>query len=133
MKAEVKVPELAAAIAGHARAVLAGDTEASEQCVARAALEPYRIAVTQASRLGPFNRFEIPGFARIGEHYISKVRFFGANGSALMQIRWKREPGGAWAIAEAEYFPAGRNPWSGMKPPRPSVRAAADAPDGASR
>jgi hypothetical protein len=134
MKPEIKEPELAEAIASHARSVLSGNIEAAEASVAHPALEPYRVAMAEALRLWPFNRFETPGFARIGTHYISKVRFLGERGSALMQIRWKREPGGDWIIAEAEYFPAGRNPWTGVKPPRPAAnRAAADAPDRASK
>ena len=129
MKPEVKAPELAKAIEAHARAVLAGNIDAAERYVVRTALEAYRTAIAEASRLGPFDRYEAPGFARAGTHYISKIRLSRAAGSALMQIRWKREVGGDWVIAEAEYFPAGRNPWSGVKPPRPASRAASGVPD----
>ena len=88
MKPQVKVPELAEAIAAHARAVLAGDTGAAEGHVAPAALEAYRLALNEAMRQGPFDRHAAPGLARLGSQYISKVRFAGARGSALMQIRW---------------------------------------------
>jgi hypothetical protein len=53
MKPQVKVPELAEAIAAHARAVLAGDSGAAEGHVAPAALEAYRRAMNEAMRQGP--------------------------------------------------------------------------------
>jgi hypothetical protein len=28
---------------------------------------------------------------------------------------------GQWLIAEAEYFPPGRTPWTGVRPPRPAA------------
>jgi hypothetical protein len=121
MRPEVKVPELAEAIAAHARAVLAGDVGAAESHVAPAALEAYRLALNDAMRQGPFDRHAAPGLARLGSQYISKVRFAGGRGSALMQIRWTRDDEGHWLIAEAEYFPPGRTPWTGVGRPRPAA------------
>jgi hypothetical protein len=121
MRPQDKAPELAEAISAHARAVLAGDTGAAERYVTPAALETYRLAMHEAMRLGPFDRHAAPALARLGIQYISKVRFAGAHGSALMQIRWKRAGEGQWLIAEAEYFPPGRTPWTGVRPPRPAA------------
>jgi len=121
MKPQAKVPELVEAIAAHARAVLAGDTGAAESYVAPAALEAYRLAMNEAMLPGPFDRHTAPGLARLGSQYISKVRFTGARGSALMQIRWMRDGEGRWLIAEAEYFPPGRTPWTGVGRPRPAA------------
>jgi hypothetical protein len=121
MRPQDKAPELAEAIAAHARAVLARDTGAAERYVAPAALETYRLAMNEATRLGPFDRHAAVGLARLGIQYISKVRFAGARGSALMQIRWKRDGEGHWLIAEAEYFPPGRTPWTGVGSPRPAA------------
>jgi hypothetical protein len=121
MKPQVKVPELAEAIAAHARAVLAGDSSAAEGHVAPAALEAYRLAMNEAMRQGPFDRHTAPGLARLGSQYISKVRFAGARGGALMQIRWTRDGERRWLIAEAEYFPPGRTPWTGVGRPRPAA------------
>jgi hypothetical protein len=121
MKAQAKVPELTEAIAAHARAVLAGDNDAAESHVTPTALEAYRLAMNEAGRLGPFDRHAAPGLARLGTQYISKVRFSGARGSALMQIRWARDGEGRWLIAEAEYFPPGRTPWTGVGRPRPAA------------
>ena len=121
MTPEDKAPELAAAIGAHARAVLARDNDAAERYVAPAALETYRVAMNEAMGLGPFDRHTAPALARLGIHYISKVRFAGVRGSALMQIRWKRDGEGHWLIAEAEYFPPGRTPWTGVRPPRPAA------------
>jgi hypothetical protein len=121
MKAQAKVPELAEAIAAHARAVLANDSDAAESHVTPAALEAYRLTMNEANRVGPFDRHAAPGLARLGTQYISKVRFSGARGSALMQIRWARDGEGRWLIAEAEYFPPGRTPWTGVGRPRPAA------------
>ena len=119
MKPQVKVPELAEAIAAHALAVLAGDKLTAEGYVAPAALEAYRLGMNEARRVGPFDRHVAPGLARLGTQYISKVRFAGAHGSALMQIRWRRDGKSRWLIAEAEYFAPGRTPWTGVGRPRP--------------
>jgi hypothetical protein len=70
---------------------------------------------------GPFDRYKAPGLARLGSHYISKVRFANERASALMQIRWARDDAGRWRIAEAEYFPPGRTPWTGVGRPRPAA------------
>lgn len=121
MKPQVKVPELAEGIAAHALAVLAGDNLAAEGYVAAAALEAYRLALNEAMRAGPFDRHVAAGLARLGTQYISKVRFAGAQGSALMQIRWGRDGEGRWRIAEAEYFAPGRTPWTGVGRPRPAA------------
>ena len=121
MRPQNKAPELTETIAAHARAVLARDTGAAERYVTPAALETYRLAMNEAMRLGPFDRHATPALARLGIQYISKVRFAGARGSALMQIRWKRAGEGHWLIAEAEYFPPGRTPWTGVRRPRPAA------------
>jgi hypothetical protein len=121
MRPQAKVPELLEAIAAHARAVVARDVAVAEGCVSPAALEAYRLAIGDAARVGPFDEYTTPGLARLGTQYISKVRFNGAQGSALMQIRWAREGDGRWQIAEAEYFPLGHTPWSGVKRPRPAA------------
>lgn len=118
-----KPPELREAIAAHASAVVAGDDGAAERFVSAAALAGYRLALAEAARCGPFESYAAPGLARLGSHYIAKVRFAGPRGSALMQIRWKREAGGTWRIAEAEYFAPERSPWTGVGRPRPAVMA----------
>jgi hypothetical protein len=132
MKPQVKVPELAEAIAAHVRAVLAGDAGAAEGHVAPAALEAYRAGMNEAMRQGRFDRHAAPGFARLGSQYISKVHFAGARGSALMQIRWTRDGERRCLIAEAEYFPPGRTPWTGVGRPRPAAWPAL-APEGGKR
>jgi hypothetical protein len=133
MKPQVKVPELAEAIAAHARAVRAGDSGPAESYVTTAALEAYRLAIDKAMRLGPFESHVAPGLARLGTQYISKVRWSGPRGSALMQIRWARGGDGRWLIAEAEYFPPGRTPWTGVGRPRPAAWPAPKAATGENR
>jgi hypothetical protein len=121
MRLQVKVPELVEAIAAHARAVHAGDSGTAESYVTPGAVEAYRLAIDDAMRLGPFDRHAASGLARLGAQYISKVRWSGARGSVLMQIRWARGDDGRWRIVEAEYFPPGRTPWTGVGRPRPAA------------
>jgi hypothetical protein len=130
MRPLVKVPELLEAIAAHARAVLAGDVGAAEGYVAPLALEAYRRAISDAMSQGPFDRYMAPGLARLGSHYISKVRFANERASALMQIRWARDDADRWRIAEAEYFPPGRTPWTGVGRPRPAAWPALSPKEG---
>ncbi|HZO81008.1 MAG TPA: hypothetical protein VFB33_04885 [Candidatus Binataceae bacterium] len=115
-----KVPDLCEAIAAHAQAVLERDA-AAERFLTAAALEGYRSALEAAWQCGPFDSVSTPALARLGAHYISKLRFAGPRGSALLQLRWKREGDGQWRIAEAEYFPPGRSPWTGVGRPKPAV------------
>lgn len=133
MRPQAKAPELAEAIAAHARAVRAGDGGTAESYVAPAALEAYRLAIDEAMRLGPFESHVAPRLARLGIQYISKVRWSGACGSALMQIRWARGGDGRWLIAEAEYFPPGRTPWTGVGRSRPAPWPAPKAATGENR
>jgi hypothetical protein len=117
-----QVPALGEAIAAHARAVVALDQQAAERYVFAAAIDSYSAAMKEPRRLGPLDRYEAPGLARLGEHYISKVRFIGPRGSALMQIRWKPDSDGSWRIAEAEYFPPNHTPWTGVSRSKPVRR-----------
>jgi hypothetical protein len=126
------VPELVEAIAAHARAVLAGDVSAAENHVAPSALEAYRAAMNEAMCQGPFDRHAALGLARLGSQYISKVRMLDARSSALMQIRWTRDGERRWIVAEAEYFPPGRTPWSGVGRLRPAAWRAL-VPEGGKR
>ena len=118
-----KPAELREAIAAHASAVVARDYSGAERFVASPALEGYRRALDEASRCGPFDSYTAPGLARLGSHYIAKVRFAGPRGSALMQIRWQPEADGNWRIAEAEYFAPEHSPWTGVGRPRPATTA----------
>jgi hypothetical protein len=105
----------------HADAVVARDDSAAERFVTAAALDGYRLAMEAAARCGPFDGYTAPGLARLGTQYIAKVRFTGPRGGALMQIRWTREADGEWRIAEAEYFPPGHSPWTGVRWPKPAT------------
>jgi hypothetical protein len=120
-RSNAKPVELREAIAAHARAVLASDAAAAERFVTPAALDGYRTAIEAAAQCGPFESYTAPALARLGTHYIARLRLTGPRGSALMQIRWKREADANWRIAEAEYFPPGRSPWSGVGRPRPAA------------
>jgi hypothetical protein len=128
MKTKIRPPELLEAIAAHARAVLAGDIETAERYVVPGALGTYRTAFAEAARLGPFDAYAAPGLARLGTQYISKIRFESACSSALMQVRWTCDKDGArWLVAEAEYFPPGRTPWTGVSRPRPAAWSSVNA------
>jgi hypothetical protein len=133
VRLQTRLPELTEAIAAHARAVLANDRAAAEGYVAPAALEAYRAVIGDAMRAGPFDACATPGLARLGTQYISRVRWSGRGGSALMQIRWACGGDRRWLIAEAEYFPPGRMPWTGVGRPRPAASPAPKAVSGETR
>jgi len=111
--------ELTAAIEAHARALAAGDVRAAETWVDPRALEAHRAATGRAAEILPLAGFELIARARIGFHYIVKIRFHGAGGGNLpLQNRWAENAAGAWRIVELEDLGL-RSPWK--KPDKPAA------------
>jgi hypothetical protein len=121
----VRIPELEAAIDAHARAVCGGDQAAAEQLLETRALEGHRAGWAAASANHPFQGFEVLARARIGSHYIVKVRWHSASGEVLWQNRWAQIADGRWLIAEVEDLTIKRTPWADI----PALREAARARD----
>lgn len=115
---EVVPPELLATIEAHARAVVAGDTNGAEAFAGYSAIEAHRAALARIASTRPVRRFEIIARARIGHHYIVKVRFEGGNGVVTLQNRWARGGDGAWKIVEVEDLGL-RSPWT--RPDKPKA------------
>jgi hypothetical protein len=69
-------------------------------------------AVRPLSSTRPFGRDEVIARARLGFHYIVKLRLTGRAGATMtLQNRWHRESGGTWRVIEIE--DAGlRSPWT---------------------
>jgi hypothetical protein len=111
-KRRTMVPvELDESVAGHARAFAHGDDRAAERFVASAALEAHRAASARSLKLGAPREFEVLARARLGLHYVVKVRFHRDVRDVLLQNRWHLEPGGVWRIVEVEDLGL-RSPWT---------------------
>ena len=111
-KRRTMVPiELDESVAGHARAFAHGDDHAAERFVTSAALEAHRAAVARSSALGAPREFEVLARARLGLHYVVKVRFHRDVREVLLQNRWSMEPNGTWRIVEVEDLGL-HSPWT---------------------
>ena len=102
--------ELDESVAGHASAFSHGDERAAERFVVNAALEAHRAASARSMALGAPCAFEVLARARLGLHYVVKVRFHREGREVLLQNRWRMEPDGTWRIVEVEDLGL-RSPW----------------------
>ncbi len=114
----VVVPEeLAAAVAAQAAATVANDAAAGRYLDARAA-EAIAIALGRAETLRPFTRYERIACARLGHHYLVKVKFVGRSGELTLQNRWSHGADGHWRIIECDDLGL-KSPWK--KPAKPML------------
>jgi hypothetical protein len=121
MKRVDDTTELRGAIAGHARAIAAGEIAAAEKFAHRDAIDAYREVAGEISRLvGPLVVEDL-ALAKIGAQYISKLRIVGAGAHRRVLYRWRREVDGKWVIAGVEDTTNKRSPWSDV----PTLAAAA--------
>ncbi|MGH7932184.1 MAG: hypothetical protein ACREQN_03345 [Candidatus Binataceae bacterium] len=112
-------PELLKAVEAYARALCTGDDGAAEAYVDAAALPAHRAALGRSAALRPFTRSEVLARARLGFHYLVKVRFDGAagtGGNLTLQNRWHAQSDGRWCIVEIDDLGV-RSPWT--KPDKP--------------
>jgi len=110
--------ELNEAVAAHAAATVANDAaEASRYVDARAA-EAVAAALERAEALRPFIRYEVLARARLGFHYLVKVKFIGRSGDLILQNRWSRTANGDWRLIECDDLGV-KSPWK--KPDKPIV------------
>jgi hypothetical protein len=121
MKRVDDTTDLRGAIAGHARAIAAGEIAVAEGFAHRDALGAYREVAGEISRLaGPLSVEDL-ALAKIGAQYISKLRIVGAGAYRRVLYRWRRESDGKWVIAGVEDTTNKRSPWSDV----PTLAAAA--------
>ncbi|MBE3604221.1 hypothetical protein IMX07_11365 [bacterium] len=110
--------ELNEAVAAHAAATVVNDAaEASRYIDARAA-EAVAAALGRAGALRPFIRYEVLARARLGFHYLVKVKFIGRSGDLILQNRWSRTANGDWRLIECDDLGV-KSPWK--KPDKPIV------------
>ena len=103
--------ELDEAVAGHARAFAHGDDRPAERFVTNAVIEAHRAAFARSSALLAPRDFQVLARARLGLHYVVKVRFHRDGREVLLQNRWRMEPDGTWRIVEVEDLGL-RSPWT---------------------
>jgi hypothetical protein len=109
--------ELLQAIDVHARAIIAGDSPTAERFVEERANEAHRAALARINSGARPSAFEVIARARLGGHYIVKIRFLRDQKSvAAIQNRWRCEDG-RWGIAEVEDLGL-HSPWK--KPDKPA-------------
>ena len=107
-----RFPELHTAIAAHIDAIAHRDTAGAEKFALRVGLDAYRHAAAEIARLrGPIT-VEALGLARIGAHFISKLKIEAGAQALKFLYRWRREPDGKWLIVAVEDISNKRSSWS---------------------
>jgi hypothetical protein len=107
-----KVPGLADALDGYARALNAGDSAAAEKFVAERARDAHRAMFAELKRKNVLGTCEELALAKIGNQYMSKVRIERGAESAVLLNRWAQDERAGWKIAACEDISAMRSPWS---------------------
>lgn len=110
-------PALDEAVAAHAAATVANDAAANRYIDARAA-EALAGALARGAAIGPFGGYQVIARARLGFHYLVKVRFAGRAGDLVLQNRWSQGDDGHWRIIESDDLGV-KSPWK--KPDKPIV------------
>ena len=101
--------ELEAAVTDHAAAMVAGDGAGTEKFATDRAAAAHSEAMRRAASMRPFSSYEVVARARLGFHYLVKVRLSGNAGDLTVQNRWFQD-GGAWQIAEVDDL-GQQSPW----------------------
>jgi hypothetical protein len=112
MKKLDDITDLREAIATHAAALAAGNSEKAEAFVLPGAIETHLQAAAEIARIPQPRKVETLALAKIGFQYISKLRF--TNGDAMRRVlyRWRKEAEGKWAIVSVEDTTGKRSSWS---------------------
>jgi hypothetical protein len=112
-------PELVDTVDAHARAVAAGDDGRARSYVSERTADAHDAALSRLALIRPLNGYEVIARARLGHHYIVKVRFHGADGkNVTLQNRWHNENADGWRVVEVEDIGI-RPPW--VKPAQATV------------
>jgi hypothetical protein len=106
-----KVPGLADALDGYARALAARDAAGVERYVVDRARDAHRAIFADLKRKGALGKCEELALAKIGMQFMSKLRLEGGAESAVVLNRWAQDAGG-WRIVGCEDISAMRSPWS---------------------
>jgi hypothetical protein len=111
VKGMPKIPALEESIGAFIDALSKGDASTPEAYVSDQARDTFRSLAASALANGPAQSAERVGFARIGFHYMMKLRFRSSNRTLTWLLRW-REEDGAWRLASIEDLTDKRSPWS---------------------
>ncbi|MBF6561130.1 MAG: hypothetical protein IVW56_12635 [Candidatus Binataceae bacterium] len=109
-------PAMRAAVAVFAAAMTAGDEAGAAAWTSPAARDALAAAFARNAQIRPWTKYAVIAEARLGFHYIVKVRFTGAAGGATMQCRWacadedSAEQARAWQIIELDDLDV-HSPW----------------------
>jgi hypothetical protein len=103
-------PELEAAVADHAASVAAGDEPGTAKFASDRAAASHGAALKRAASMRPFSSYKVIARARLGFHYLVKVRLSGDAGYLTVQTRWLQAEGGEWRIAEVDDLGL-QSPW----------------------
>ena len=110
--------ELNEAVAAHAAATVANDAAEAGRYIDARAAEAFAAALGRAGTLHPFARYEVLACARLGFHFLVKVKFVGRSGDLILQNRWSRSADGDWRLIECDDLGV-KSPWK--KPDKPIV------------
>lgn len=110
--------ELNEAVNAHAAATVANDAVEAGRYIDARTTEAVAAALGRAGALRPFMRYEVLARARLGFHYLVKVKFIGRSGDLILQNRWSRSDDGDWRLIECDDLGI-KSPWK--KPDKPIV------------
>jgi hypothetical protein len=111
MKGLAKIPALEDAISALVDALAKGDARSAETLVSDSARDAFKQLSGAAFGSGSVQSIERLGFARIGFHYMMKLRFIAGGAKITWLLRW-REEDGRWRLASIEDLSGKRSPWS---------------------
>ena len=106
--------ELHSAIAAHLSAIAELDVAGAEKFVATnsTTLEAYRQAASEIAKLPTPIKVEALGLARIGRHFMSKLKIGSDSQTLKFLYRWRQERDGKWLIVAVEDISNKRSSWS---------------------
>jgi hypothetical protein len=103
--------ELEAAVASHTAAITAGDDRDAMVFVEERAAISAAGSLERVSAMRPLTGVKVIARARLGAHYIVKLRLIGEAGMTMtLQNRWYQTSRGAWRLIETEDAGSG-SPW----------------------
>ena len=108
-------------MAAQAAATVANDIATANRFIDPRADSAIADALAPTASIRPLAGYAVTARARLGFHYLVKVRFAGRSGDFVLQNRWSRNDDGQWRIIECDDLGV-QSPWK--KPNKPDTVAA---------